>query len=120
MHTGILLRTDNFQIVDFAIWLLFQKSRTPTGRVQHLLCQGFRKNVNSRTIHKDGHVTAAIPGVLSVHPNDHVAAMKSSPWTEVLALMGQEGERVMIDLILDCGVYVCIDAGSGIYHQLNG
>ena len=46
--------------------------------------------------------------------------MKEAPWTQVLTIMGQEGERAMIDLILDCGVYVNVESGRGTYHQLSG
>jgi telomerase reverse transcriptase len=46
--------------------------------------------------------------------------MKAAPWTQVLTLMGREGERTMIDMILDCGVFISIEAGTGSYHQLSG
>jgi hypothetical protein len=64
--------------------------------------------------------TSAIPGVISIYPNHHVATMKASPWPEVLALMGKEGERMMIDLIFDCGIFVAIESGRGSYYQLSG
>lgn len=64
--------------------------------------------------------TSAIPGVISTYPNHHVAAMKASPWPEILTLMGNEGEKMMIDLILDCGIFVSIESGLGSYHQLSG
>jgi hypothetical protein len=55
-----------------------------------------------------------------MYPNVHVTAMKGSPWTQVLVLMGKEGEKIMIDLILDCGIFVAIESGQGNYHQLSG
>jgi telomerase reverse transcriptase len=113
-------RLTETQIVDFAIWMIFSKVHGFTGRSQHMLCQGFRKDVSARSVHRDEMATYAIPGIISTYPNNHVAAMKASPWPEVLALMGNEGERMMIDLILDCGIFVSIESGRGSYHQLSG
>lgn len=55
-----------------------------------------------------------------MYPNSHVTAMKAWPWPHVLALLGKAGERVMCDLILDCGVFVQIENAHGSYHQLSG
>lgn len=88
--------------------------------MQHLLCQGFRKDVSSRAVQRHAHITSEIPGFHAVHPNSHVAAMKDAPWPQVLALLGKEGERVMIDLILDCGIFLPVKTGRGNYHQLSG
>jgi telomerase reverse transcriptase len=98
----------------------FSKASASNDRLHHLLCQGFRKDIDVRSVHRDENVTSAIPGVISTYPNSHVAAMKASPWPKILALMGKEGERVMIDLILDCGIFVPIESGRGSYHQLSG
>jgi telomerase reverse transcriptase len=64
--------------------------------------------------------TSAIPGVISIYPNHLVTAIKSPPWPQVLSLMGKEGERVMIDLLLDCGVFQAVESGRGNYLQLSG
>lgn len=70
--------------------------------------------------HRDGAVTSAIPGILSIYPNCHVTSIKASPWPQVLMLMGKEGERVMIDLILDCGIFLAVESGLDSYYQLSG
>lgn len=88
--------------------------------MQHLLCQGFRKDVSARSVRRDEHITSGIPGVHSVYPNSHVTSMKAAPWPQVLALMGKEGERTMIDLLLDCGIFLPLESGRGNYHQLSG
>ena len=69
--------------------------------------------------HEENHISG-IPGVQSVYPNIHVTSMKSTPWPQVLLLMGKEGERAMIDLILDCGIFLEVESGRGVYHQLCG
>ncbi|TVY37321.1 Telomerase reverse transcriptase, partial [Lachnellula occidentalis] len=108
------------EIVDFAIWLLFSKKYASIGRVQHLLCQGFQKDVSSRAMRQEQNHISTIPGVQSVYPNIHVTSMKSRPWPQVLLLMGKEGERAMIDLILECGIFLEVGNGRGVYHQLCG
>jgi telomerase reverse transcriptase len=64
--------------------------------------------------------TSAIPGVVSTYPNHLVTAIKCTPWPQLLALLGKEGERVMIDLILDCGIFQSVESGRGNYFQLSG
>lgn len=110
----------SLQIIDFAIWLMFAKPAANQGKVQHLLCQGFRRDVTSRTIVRGENAASSIPGVLSVYPNTHVTSMKAWPWPQVLALMGKAGERVMVDLVLDTGVFLTVSGGYGTYHQLSG
>lgn len=46
--------------------------------------------------------------------------MKAWPWPHVLSLLGQAGEHVMCDLILDCGVFLRIENTHGSYYQLSG
>lgn len=64
--------------------------------------------------------TSIIPGVVSIHPNNHVTSMKSWPWPQVLALFGKQGEMMMVDLILDCGIFVPVENSYGSYYQLSG
>jgi telomerase reverse transcriptase len=46
--------------------------------------------------------------------------LKNSPWPQILAIMGKEGQKIMIDLVLDCGIYIAIECGHGNYFQLSG
>ena len=46
--------------------------------------------------------------------------MKEGPWPRVLTIMGKEGDHAMIDLILDCGIFVPIKSAHGSYNQLSG
>ncbi|KAI9650201.1 Telomerase reverse transcriptase [Ciborinia camelliae] len=56
---------------------------------------GYRKDISSRSVHRDENLRTSIPGVNSIYPNSHVTAMKTWPWPHVLALLGKAGERVM-------------------------
>lgn len=64
--------------------------------------------------------TSSIPGVVSTYPNHLVTTMKSTPWPQILKLLGKEGETVMIDLLLDCGIFPSVESGCGNYFQLSG
>lgn len=88
--------------------------------MQHLLCQGFRKVISHRNINQGENARSSIPGVVSTYPNSHVTEMKARPWPQLLLLMGKEGERAMVDLILDCGIYLAVESGRGTFNQLSG
>ena len=62
---------------------------------------------------------SSIPGVVSVHPNSHVNQTKGPLWTRVLTLLGRDGQEVMIDLLVDCAIFVALD-DAGNFHQLSG
>lgn len=63
---------------------------------------------------------ANIPGVVSHYPNSHVSTLKNNLWADVLGLLGMEGERIMIDLILKFGIFVAVESGKENYYQLCG
>ena len=123
-------------IVDFVIWLLFSRSgsraREKTGGnnngngyhgPKHLLCDGFRKGVappQSRSGEVGGGGHHQIPGVYAVHTNNCVRALKETPWPQFLLLLGKEGERIMLDLLLDCAVFVAVKEGKGNLVQVSG
>ena len=64
--------------------------------------------------------SAAIPGLIYHFPNNHVNILKGPGWTELLGLLGKEGERLMLDLIMDNDIFVAAKAGLGNYYQLSG
>lgn len=106
--------------MDFTIWLLFSKTQASKWKCQHLLCQGFKRDLTYRMIRNDHHAHTSIPGIISTHENCHVTIIKSSPWPQVLTLMGKEGEKTMVDLILDCGIFLPVEDAYGTFHQLSG
>ncbi|CAI4216743.1 unnamed protein product [Parascedosporium putredinis] len=110
------------EIVDFTIWLLFSRSNKANGRPRHILCDGFRKTTGLNTGRQTGRAgeRPSIPGLLSVFPNHHVEALKRPPWPHLLALLGQAGERIMIDLLVDCAIFQSVNAGLNNMWQLSG
>ena len=107
-------------LVDYAISLLFHKTHRRVHRPPHMLCHGFQRASNPRQANNDHCAVAGIPGIVSYYPNTNVQALKGSSWTEVLALLGQEGDRILLDLFLDCGIFVACDEGLDNYYQLSG
>ena len=107
-------------LVDFAIWLLFHRIHRHAHRPPHMLCHGFQRASNPRQPNEDHCAVAGIPGIVPHYPNTNVNVLKASPWTEILGLLGTEGDSIMIDLFLDCGVFVAGNENLGNYYQLSG
>lgn len=80
----------------------------PSARPHHLLSDGFRKQSGS------------LQGVYSVYPNERVAALKQTPWPELFSLLGRAGEKMMINMLLDCAIFIPIEVGQSSYYQLSG
>lgn len=62
----------------------------------------------------------AIPGIVSQFPNQNAEMLKRGAWTEVLGLLGSNGDEIMMQLLFDCGIFTAINARRGIYYQLSG
>ncbi|KJZ73514.1 hypothetical protein HIM_07070 [Hirsutella minnesotensis 3608] len=113
VSNGILASIEaQCEIIDFVVWLLFKRSKT---RPSHLLCDGFRQGLGESALK-----STTIPGICSLHPNPHVEALKQAPWPHLLALLGKSGHQIMIDLLVDCSLFVPVEAGFGNFYQLCG
>ncbi len=53
-------------------------------------------------------------------PNDHVETMKGPIWVDVMNLLAKNGDRIMIDMIIDCAVFVPLSGAPGNFYQLSG
>ncbi|KAJ5915547.1 hypothetical protein N7466_011480 [Penicillium verhagenii] len=99
------------EVVDFVISQLFKQSSKP----QHLLTHGFQ-----RSFQGNDDLQTKIPGIVVQFHNENVAILQQSPWTEVLDLLGGNGDEIMLRLLFDCGIFAPIDASRAIYSQLSG
>lgn len=109
-----------FKIVDFVIWLLFSREQAGPWP-KHILCDGFRRQAGPGPGRRPELATAPnIPGLYPLYPNQHAHALKQAPWPQLLLLLGKEGERIMIDLLVDCAVFRSVKAGKGNFYQLSG
>ncbi|KAK8087976.1 hypothetical protein PG997_002937 [Apiospora hydei] len=85
-------RFSQSEIVDFVIWMMFSKSKNTGKWLKHLLCDGFRRDYNSRVQGPSTNHAASIPGIYSIYPNQRVERLKQSPWPEILKLLGNSGQ----------------------------
>ncbi|KAL2860670.1 telomerase reverse transcriptase [Aspergillus lucknowensis] len=104
------------EIVDFVISSLFTRGGHLYQRTQHLLSHGFQRasDFHSKLL------PCSIMGIEARFPNKNAQILKQAPWTDVLALLGGNGEEIMLGLLLDCGIFAAVDVKRGVYYQLSG
>ncbi|CAJ2501650.1 Uu.00g045030.m01.CDS01 [Anthostomella pinea] len=92
-------------IVEYVIRTLFSREKSLKWP-KHLLCDGFRRDRGL--------------GLRAIRPNPHVETLQHAPWPQLLALLGEAGDRIMIDLLLDCAIFVSVAAGVNNFCQISG
>jgi telomerase reverse transcriptase len=113
--------TDLAQVVDFAIATLFNRTTGSDRKPQHVLANGFQRVTRKQILNYGiGALDFNIPGLVPQFPNNHVVALKKAPWTDLLSLLGVNGDDIMIGLLLDCGIFRCIDERKSAFHQISG
>lgn len=105
--------------MDFAIWLLFHRIYRTSCKPAHILCHGYQRS-SGPIADDDQGALLGIPGIVLHYPNSHVGTLKSRPWSDLLNLLGKDGEQIMLDLILNCAVYAGVESGKGNFYQLSG
>lgn len=85
-----------------------------------MLCHGYQRASGPRQLNEDHGAMAGIPGVISHYPNNNVNVLKGTAWTRILGLLGKDGERIMLDMVLNAGIFAAVDGGRGNYYQLSG
>ncbi|KAI9772335.1 MAG: hypothetical protein M1840_001084 [Geoglossum simile] len=108
------------KIIDFVIYFLFNRIYRHAHKPPHIICQGYQRSSVTRPTSQDRSVSVGIPGLVSYFPNVHVDTLKGPLWASLLRVLGKRGECAMIDLVLDCGVFIAVDTGQGNYYQLSG
>ena len=85
-----------------------------------MLCHGFQRANACRKAEEELCAIGSIPGVVSHYPNEHVNNVKGALWADILRLLGKEGDKTMLDLILNTGLFVTVNNGKGNLYQLSG
>ncbi|CEO58739.1 hypothetical protein PMG11_03444 [Penicillium brasilianum] len=118
---SILVSTDTgptspqAEVVNFVIESLF--ARTPGyQKPQHLLTHGYGPHRPT----DPSILETSILGLVAQFPNKNVRTLKESPWTDVLGLLGENGDEIMMRLLFDCGIFAPVNVRRGIYYQLSG
>jgi telomerase reverse transcriptase len=100
-------------------WLLFKRHAT-SHRPSHLLCHGFQRASPNGESNLQLNAPACIPGIVSQHPNSYAETLKSPVWCRLHALLGPGGDRIMMELLLYCGLFCAVEGNPGNYFQLCG
>lgn len=143
-HVGVAHEN---QIVDFAVWLLFkrakQNARLPqkpgdaarwsNDLPENVLCHGFQRgqgpqHVGISILEGGGEekpfsaypCSSTIPDLFCTKPPQHAQTLKESPWPQLLALLGASGEKIMIDLLIDCSIFLPVEGGRRNFVQATG
>jgi hypothetical protein len=106
------------EVVNFVIWVLFRRQSSP--RPQHLLCQGFERAAAAGNNGLNLSIAPGIPGVICHYPNDQVETVTNPNWCRLLSYLGRGGDLIMVELLLDCGIFVPLSSGNGNLYQLSG
>ena len=84
-----------------------------------MLCRGFQKY---SSISNDGPELVTVPGVPGIwanSPNRLVQALKEHPWCDLPPLLGKGAERIISDMLLQCGIFRPVENSSNLF-QLSG
>lgn len=108
------------EVVDFVIWNLFHDTTTISCRPKHILCHGYQRAIAQKGVDRTPAAAPKIQGLILEQPNPNAQALKQAPWTEILALLGKDGNRIMLNLLLDCAIFLHLSAGKDNYYQLSG
>ncbi|KAK3699518.1 Telomerase reverse transcriptase [Vermiconidia calcicola] len=106
------------EIVDFAIWQLFRRhngSHAPS----HMLARGYQKYASMSNNDAGLIAVPGVPGVFCNTANPYVRMLKEHPWCALPSLLGSAAERLMSDLLLNCGVFQSTENSSNL-NQLSG
>jgi hypothetical protein len=101
------------------IWRLFKRSTAhkPT----HLLCHGFQRTGTTRREQgNNGNPSSSIPNLQERQPNSYRQTLKEPVWCRLHALLGQGGDRIIIDMLLESSIFIPLNADMGNYYQLSG
>lgn len=83
-----------------------------------MLCLGYQRYAYA-TNGAELETVPGVPGLMCNTANVHVLALKESPWTALPSLLGSNAERIIAELLVECGVFVPV-ADSSNLKQLSG
>ncbi|KAI9809920.1 MAG: hypothetical protein M1825_000353 [Sarcosagium campestre] len=107
-------------IVEFAVLHLFNDVYSGVRNPPHLLCRGYQRSAVPRQVMQNHLLVDRMPGLVCQSPNTLVTELKGPFWAEVLLIMGKDHDRMMLELLVDCGIFVSIKNGEDNFCQLSG
>ena len=112
-------------LVDFAIIQLFKIHRS--FYPPHRLCDGYLRN----HVYDGGgpaHIGVGdavgtrlgMSNVIIKSPNENVKVLKGKVWEDLLKLLGKGADGVVLELLIECGIFTPLEGGRHCYYQLSG
>ncbi|KAL8822756.1 MAG: hypothetical protein Q9191_006514 [Dirinaria sp. TL-2023a] len=118
-HSDTIYEDDGSLQQDFAAFSQ-QSSLTPgSSLVEGTTPQSERVGAQKNALNEQCGI-GNIPGVVSHYPNSHVNTLKSSVWIDTLGLLGKAGDKIMLELVLKCGIFMAVANGKSNLYQLSG
>ncbi|RMD43955.1 hypothetical protein DV735_g1255, partial [Chaetothyriales sp. CBS 134920] len=109
------------EVVDYAVWSLFQRGPRAYGKPRHLLCNGLqRASPAGRNKSDDNSDSLVCTGIVRQHPNPNIDSLKTAPWLDLFSLLGSHADAIFINLLLDCAIFISLSGGSQNYYQMSG
>ncbi|KAI9728984.1 MAG: hypothetical protein M1828_000069 [Chrysothrix sp. TS-e1954] len=108
------------ELVDFVVWRLFNRVYPSEHRPPHVLCHGVQRISTTHNVGLGAFASSSMPGLTCMFPNEHLEQVKNPLWSKVLNSLGVGGDRIMMDLLTHCGVFVPLEHESARYYQLSG
>ena len=108
------------ETIEFAIWRLFYRVYKHIRNPPHMLCQGYQRS--NQPPKGDGIYCAAasIQKPVSTYPNSHVNTLRNEDWSDVFGMLGNDRERIMLDLIFCCSIFMQSSSTTNNVYQLSG
>ncbi|KXT00977.1 hypothetical protein AC578_8192 [Pseudocercospora eumusae] len=106
------------EIVDFVIWALFRR-QPGNFRPQHVLCQNYQRFVTAHDTGPGPEIVQGIPGIYSNGPHENVEILKGHPWEALPDLVGRAAERIIGDMLIECGIFQPVEDSSN-FIQISG
>ncbi|CAK7223034.1 Telomerase reverse transcriptase [Sporothrix bragantina] len=117
------------EVVDFVVWLLFSRSKKTglkgfgSSYPDNVLCHGYKRGQKPPAMPRTGPETypaSTVPGLSTIRNPQNAQTLKDAPWPQLLAILGASAEKIMTDLLLECSLFLSLDAGVNNYIQVTG
>jgi telomerase reverse transcriptase len=89
---------------------LFRR-HTGSYRPSHVLCDGFQRPPGTGG---EARAVPGIPGIFAKGENPHVQELRSRPWSALPELLGRGAERILSEMLMNCGLYRPVHDSSNV------
>ena len=106
------------ELVDHAVKVLFDRIHPHCLRPPHLLCYGIQRA--QPTYAEKSERAMAGTGLVIRSSNANSNTLKGLDWEIILALLGNGGDKIILDMLLNCALFVPVTSDLGHLNQISG